>query len=126
MHRMPDSFYSYLLSSSDSSADSSAEVSEEVAEEVNLERQARGANFTFSSCQIPVGAILENIDDSTITCTVVDDRRIEYNGETMYITPFAKMISGKDYITKGPKFLAEHFKYDGEFIKDRLERLGVW
>lgn len=99
---------------------------EEVAEEVNLERQARGANFTFSSCQIPVGAILENIDDSTITCTVVDDRRIEYNGETMYITPFAKMISGKDYITKGPKFLAEHFKYEGEFIKDRLERLGVW
>lgn len=101
-------------------------MAEKIAEEVDLEKQARGANFTFSSCQIPIGAVLEYISDSTIKCSVVDNRRIEYNGETMYITPFAKRISGKDYITKGPRFLVEHFTYKGELIKDILERLGIW
>lgn len=90
---------------------------EKIAEEVNLEKQARSANFLFTDFGIPVGAVLENIDNSDITCTVVDERRIEYKGETMYITPFAKLISGKDYITQGPKYLVEHFKYNGKLLK---------
>ena len=98
---------------------------EEIAEEVNLEKQARGANFTFTDCNIPIGAVLVHIDDPSITCTVADDRRIEFNGETMYITPFAKMISGKGYLTKGPKYLVEHFKYNGELLKDICDRLGI-
>lgn len=98
---------------------------EKIAEEVNLERQARGVNFTFESCQIPIGSVLECIDNPNIVCTVVDNRRIEYNGETMYITPFVKLISGKDYITKGPKYLVEHFKYNGELLRDICDRLGV-
>lgn len=100
-------------------------MAEEIAEEVSLEKQARSANFKFSDCNIPIGAVLIHNEDSSIVCTVTDDRRIEYNGETMYITPFAKLISGKDYITKGPKYLAEHFLYNGELIKDICERLGV-
>ena len=90
---------------------------EKIAEEVNLEKQARSANFLFTDFEIPVGAVLEHIDNPDITCTVVDERRIEYKGKTMYITPFAKLISGKDYITKGPKYLVEHFKYNGKLLK---------
>lgn len=90
---------------------------EKIAEEVNLEKQARSANFLFTEFGIPAGAVLEYIDDPNITCTVVDERRIEYKGETMYITPFAKLISGKDYITKGPKYLVEHFMYNGRLLK---------
>ena len=90
---------------------------EKIAEEVNLEKQARSANFLFTDFGIPVGAVLEHVDNPDITCTVVDERRIEYQGETMYITPFAKLISGKDYITKGPKYLVEHFKYNGKLLK---------
>ena len=90
---------------------------EKIAEEVNLEKQARSANFLFTDFEIPVGAVLEHIDNPDITCTVVDERRIEYKGETMYITPFAKLLSGKDYITKGPKYLVEHFKYNGKLLK---------
>ena len=97
---------------------------EEVAEEVNLEKQARGTNLTFTDCQIPVGAVLVHMDNPSISCTVVDERRIEYNGETMYITPFAKMISGKDYLTKGPKYLVEHFKYNEEPLNDICNFLG--
>ena len=98
-------------------------IAEDIAEEVNLHRQVRSANFTFSFWQIPVGAVLEHCEKSDIKCTVVDDRRIEYNGEIMYMTPFAKLISGKQYITNGPGYVAQHFKYNGELLKDIEERI---
>ncbi|MBQ8696605.1 MAG: GIY-YIG nuclease family protein [Clostridia bacterium] len=94
------------------------EAHEEEAADIIAERRARSSNFTFSECEIPKGATLEYIHDSSVVCTVVDDRRIEYNGEVMYITPFVKMISGKTYITKGPKYLVEHFKYKGSLLED--------
>lgn len=100
-------------------------VAEEIAEEVNLEKQARSANFSFSNYEIPVGAVLVHMDNPNVTCVVADERRIEYNGETMYITPFAKMISGKTYITKGPKYLAEHFTYNGELLKNIFEKYDI-
>lgn len=96
---------------------------EKIADEVKKEKQTRGTNFTFDECQVPVGAILEYVDDSNIKCTVVDERRIEYNGEIMYITPFAKIISGKSYISKGPRFLIDHFKYNGILLKTILDDL---
>ena len=98
-------------------------IAENIAEEVSLHRQARSANFTFSFWQIPVGAVLEHCEISDIKCTVVDDRRIEYNGEIMYMTPFAKLISGKQYITNGPGYVAQHFKYKGELLVDIENRL---
>ena len=98
-------------------------IAEDIAEEVNLHRQVRSANFTFSFWQIPVGAVLEHCEKSDIKCTVVDDRRIEYNGEIMYMTPFAKLISGKQYITNGPGYVAQHFKYNGELLKDIEDRI---
>ena len=118
IHNCTDKLKKWKLSQEDMKA-------EEIAEEVTAERQARGANFTFTDCKIPVGALLTHIEDSSITCTVADDRRIEYNGETMYITPFAKMISGKGYITKGPKYLAEHFMYNGKLLKDICDELDI-
>jgi len=86
---------------------------EETAEEIIQERQARGANFVFADMGIPMGAEFEYLEDSSVKCTVVDERKVQYNGETMYITPFVRMISGKDYITHGPKWLVEHFSYNG-------------
>lgn len=98
---------------------------EEMAEEVEVEKQARGTNFTFTEYEIPVGAVLEYIDDSSINCTVADERRIEYNGEIMYITPFAKLISGKGYITKGPRWLLDHFKYEGKLLREICDELDT-
>ena len=92
-------------------------IAENIAEEVNFHRQARSANFTFSFWGVPVGAVLEHFENPDIKCTVVDDRRIEYNGEIMYMTPFAKIVSGKQYVTNGPGYVAQHFKYNGELLK---------
>ena len=98
-------------------------IAEEIAEEVKLEKQARGANFLFSDYQIPVGATLSKVDEPSVMCTVVDDRRISYNGEIMYITLFARLISGKNYITKGPRYLVNHFEYNGILLKDICDEI---
>ena len=98
-------------------------IAEEVSEEISYEHQIRSTNFSFNDYHIPIGAILVFIDDPNITCTVADTRRIEYKGETMYITPFIKMISGKNYITKGPKYLIEHFTYNGTLLKNLCDIL---
>jgi len=98
-------------------------IAESIAEENSLRRQARCANYKFSFWGVPVGAVLEHCEDSNIKCTVIDDRRIEYNGEIMYMTPFAKHISGKQYITNGPGYVARHFKYNGVLLNDIEEHI---
>lgn len=98
---------------------------EKIAEEVNEEKRTRGTNFSFSEIKIPVGAILEYVEDSRVKCKVVDERRIEYNNEIMYITPFVKLISGKGYITKGPRYLIDHFEYNGKKLSEICVGLEV-
>jgi len=94
---------------------------EKTAKEVSMEKRARTINFAFDHSKIPVGAKLVNIEDSNIICTVVDERRIEYNGESMHITPFAKMISGKNWLTTGPGYLKDHFTYNGILLREIID-----
>lgn len=61
-----------------------------------------------------VGTVLEYYTDSTITCTVVDDRKVEYNGEIMSLTGVAKIITGKTSGIAGPRC----FKYKGAWLWD--------
>ena len=89
-------------------------AAEETAEEIATETQEKAENFSFSKCQIPVGAILEFGNDPTITCTVVDDRMVEYNGKKMYLTGLAKQLLGKRTGVAGPRY----FKYNGEWLND--------
>ena len=51
----------------------------------------------------------------------MNDRLVEYNGETMSLTALAKLLSGIKYSIPGPKF----FKYNGEWLNDIRHRLGV-
>ena len=64
--------------------------------------------------QIPVGAVLEFHNDPSIQCTVVDDHRVEYNGEVMYLTSVAKTILGKTTGVAGPRY----FRYKGAKLWD--------
>lgn len=92
-----------------------------VLDKSHLESTERAANFSFGKCRIPVGAKIEYYDNPQITATVVDDRSVEYSGETMSLTALAKLLSGKKYAIAGPKF----FKYKGERLNDIRHRLGV-
>ena len=82
---------------------------EQMAKEIQLETRTRAENFTFSEAQIPIGAVLEYKKDASITCKVVDDRRVDYQGEIMYLTGVVKKITGTTSAVAGPRY----FKYKG-------------
>ncbi|MDO4568745.1 MAG: GIY-YIG nuclease family protein, partial [Clostridia bacterium] len=94
---------------------------EKAAQEIDTEHTERASNFSFSKCQIPIGAQIEYAYDASLKAKVVDDRNVEYNGETMSLTALAKLLSGKKYAIAGPKF----FKYNGEWLNDIRQSLGV-
>lgn len=87
---------------------------EELAEVITKEHVEKGEVFSFTKCKIPVGAILEYVRDNSITCTVVDDRKIKYNGEVMYMTTLAKMLIGRKTGVAGPTF----FSYQGKNLQE--------
>ena len=77
--------------------------------------------FSFKKYHIPKDAVLEYVKDSSITCTVVDDRKIEYHGEIMYMTTLAKMLTGKKTGIAGPIF----FKYKGKNLQEYYNEFQV-
>lgn len=77
------------------------------------ESHKRGEPFSFTKCQIPIGSTIVYIYDETITAKVVDDRKIEYQGEIMYMTTLAKKLTSKSVI-RGP----ECFKYNGVLLPE--------
>lgn len=97
------------------------QVAEREAQEIDSESTERATNFSFSACQIPLGAKIEFGENPNITATVVGDRSVEYNGETMSLTALAKLLTGKQYSIAGPRF----FKYKGEWLNDIRHRIGV-
>lgn len=99
------------------------ENAEEIAKEIATETQERAENFSFSKCQIPVGAKLEfcNGNVSGIFCTVVDDRKVVYQGKNMYLTSLAKLLVGSKTPIAGPRY----FKYNGEWLNEIRHRLSV-
>ncbi len=97
------------------------EKAEKTAQDIDTEASERASNFSFTTCNIPIGDVIEYCDNKGITAKVVDDRHVEYNGEIMSLTALAKVLSGKKYAIAGPRF----FKYKGEWLNDIRLRLGV-
>ncbi len=95
---------------------------ESIAEEIDTEHKEKAENFSFTKCQIPIGAQLEfcNAGAAGIYCTVVDDRMVEYEGKRMYLTGLAKLLVGKNTGIAGPRY----FKYNGEWLNDIRHRMG--
>lgn len=95
-------------------------LDEQVAEEIQIECRSRASNFTFSEMQIPIGAVLEYCNDSTITCTVVDERRVKYKDEVTFLTSLANKLVGKR-VNGGPRY----FKYKGALLWDIENRKDI-
>ena len=77
------------------------------------ESHKRGEPFSFTKCQIPVGSEIVYIHDVSVVAKVIDDRKIEYQGEIMYMTTLAKKLTNKSVI-RGP----ECFKYNGILLPE--------
>lgn len=92
-------------------------VDEQIAEEVR--DNAKRGPFRFSACNIPFGSEIVYIEDNSVRPTVVDDRRISYNGETTSLSALAQKLKGYDHPVQGTLW----FTYDGERLADLRDRI---
>lgn len=90
---------------------------EETAEEIK--EIARRGPFRFGKYGIPEGAEIVFIEDSSIKAKVLDDRHIEYNGETTSMSALAQRLKGFKNKVQGTLW----FKYKGEVLADLRDRL---
>lgn len=94
-------------------------LDEQIADEVR--ETARRGPFRFSACNIPFGSAIEFVDYPSIQAVVVDDRHIEYNGETTSVSALAQKLKGYDHPIQG----TQYFTYQGEKltdIRDKVEK----
>lgn len=92
-------------------------IDEQIANEIR--ETARRGPFRFSDCGICVGSELTFIEDESIKVSVVDDRRIEFNGETTSLSALAQKLKGFDHPVQGTLW----FLYKGEKLTDLRDRL---
>ena len=92
-------------------------LDEQIAQEVS-ERAKRGP-FRFGACGIPVGSEIEFVENPAIKAKVIDDRRIEYAGETTSVSALAQKLKGFSHPVQGPLW----FTYQGERLADLRNRL---
>lgn len=92
-------------------------LDEQIAQEVR--ESARKGPFRFSECGIPVGSEIAFIEDASIKATVIDDRKIEYNGETTSVSALAQKIKGFDHPVQGTLW----FTYNGKRLTEIRDEL---
>lgn len=92
-------------------------LDEQIAEEIK--ETARRGPFRFSACGIPEGSEIAFVEDPEIKPVVIDDRHIEYNGETTSLSALAQKIKGFDHPVQGTVW----FTYNGERLSDLRDRL---
>lgn len=92
-------------------------LDEQIAEEVR--ESARRGPFRFTDCGIQPGSEIVFIDDPNIRPIVVDDRHIEYNGETTSLSALAQKIKGFDHPVQGTLW----FTYQEERLADLRLRM---
>ena len=93
------------------------------AQEISEAHQERLKPFAFSLCNIAVGEQIEFWQNASkpsgIICTVVDDKHVEYNGDTWTLTGLAEFLFGKKPL-QGPRY----FKYKGEWLNALRVEVG--
>lgn len=92
---------------------------QEAAQEISAERKERLTPFAFSKCNIAPGEIIEYCNDPTITCVVLDDKNVEFEGKRYSLSALATELTGSKWGVAGPRY----FKYKGEWLNDVRRRV---
>ena len=92
-------------------------LDEELATEIK--ETVRRGPFRFSACNIPIGSEILFIEDPSIRAMVVDDRHIEFKGETTSLSALAQKLKGFDHPVQGTLW----FTYKGERLADIRDRI---
>ena len=91
---------------------------EEIAEEIT--RDARKGPFRFTIADVPIGATIAFVNDSSATAEVVDDRHIRIGDEVTSLSKAAAILLGDaNKAVQGPLY----WTYEGETLRDRRERM---
>ena len=94
-------------------------------EDVETLRRAneRRPAFKFSLVNVPVGATLHFIKDEEVTCSVVDDKQVEFEGSTTSLSDAARTMlhrhGGKLTAAHGPRY----WIYKNETLTERRFRM---
>lgn len=99
--------------------DEAQRQAEETAQEIDAERKERQSPFRFSMCGIQPGEQIEYCYNPEIKCMVVDDKMVEYQGQTFSLSALAQLLTGSRYSVAGPRY----FKYKGEWLNDIRHKL---
>ena len=98
----------------------------ELAGEIEDEHIERLSPFTFSKCNIPIGATITYINrgksNSGLEVVVVDDKNVEYQGKKYSLSALATELSGSKHGVAGPRY----FKYQGEWLNTIRARIEGW
>lgn len=76
--------------------------------------------FKFSMCNLKAGDELEYLYDSSKKCYVLNDKKVEYEGEEYSLSALAQLFLKKNYNVAGPHY----FKYNGEILCNLRDRLS--
>ncbi len=84
-----------------------------------LRETVRRGPFRFSACGIPQGSEVRFIENPDVAATVIDDRHIEYNGETTSLSALAQRLKNFDHPVQGTLW----FTYRGERLCDLRDKM---
>lgn len=91
---------------------------QEIAEKAAIASE-RKSPFSFFKCGIKEGELITYIHDANITCTVANDREINYNGKLTSLSALAKKLLNHKSGVQGTL----HFAYNGEILSALRKRL---
>ena len=77
-------------------------------------------NISFSEMQIPIGSILQYCNDTSITCTVIGEHQVMYEGKCRTLTELAMKWLDKKEGVYGP----DYFLFKGAKLRDIKGRQG--
>ena len=72
--------------------------------------------MNFAKCGIPVGAELVYIEDPNVVCTVLNERKVQYNGKITSLSGIAGEIKG--HSVQGPAYFTYNRKKVSEIAAE--------
>ena len=80
------------------------------AERESAKKAKRLPNINFEEMGIPIGAELVFTGDDDATVTVVSDRKVEFNGEIVFLSKATRELLGLDYNVQPTRYWTYHGK----------------
>ena len=115
-------FETYSLSLNEL-AESNGDIEQGDIEAVEREEKRRD-RLKLSNIKIPVGTILTFTRDDTITCSTLEDGKVQYNGRRMSLSAAALEVLQRKYHNKTKSVSGSvYWMCDGETLDERRQRL---